>query len=184
MYGSAGQSAAFSGACLAAVERLRPCCECLLTSGAVSTVHQCLAPPSIPCWWPAGAAGGGCAHQDEDGGRPSRPRSYESLEGAPAMTVKSEALCVVGADLRLGPILVSVRPLRVNLWNAGQSSGLVEAVHREACGLPSSRLQAFVRLASIPKVGEVFIWLVSSWMVLRWNAITQGRGTCASGQCQ
>ena len=65
----------------------------------VSTVHQCLAPPSIPCWWPAGAAGGGCAHQDEDGGRPSRPRSYESLEGAPAMTVKSEALCVVGVEI-------------------------------------------------------------------------------------
>ena len=45
------------------------------------------------------AAGGGCAHQDEDGGRPSRPRSYESLEGAPAMTVKSEALCVVGVEI-------------------------------------------------------------------------------------
>ena len=87
-------------------------------------------------------------------------------------------------ELRLGPILVSVRPVRVNLWNAGQSAGLVEAVHREACGLPSSRLQAFVRLASIPKVGEVFVWLVSTWLVLRWNAITQGRGTCASGQCQ
>ena len=87
-------------------------------------------------------------------------------------------------ELRLGPLLVSVRPVRVNLWNAGQSAGLVEDVYSEACGLPSSRLQAFVRLASIPKVGEVFIWLVSTWLVLRWNAITQGRGTCASGQCQ
>ena len=87
---------------------------------------MCLA-PSIPCWWPAGAAGGGCAHQDEDGSRPSRPRSYESLEGAPGMTVKSEALVLW--ELRLGPILVSVRPVRVNLWNAGQSAGLVEAVY-------------------------------------------------------
>ena len=104
------------------------CPPCLLTSGAVSTVH-CLAPSIRCCWWPAGAAGGGCAHQDEDGSRPSRPRSYESLEGALGMTVKSETLCVVGVDLSLGPILVSVRPVRVNLWNAGQSAGLVEAVY-------------------------------------------------------
>ena len=45
------------------------------------------------------------------------------------MTVKCETLCVVGVDLSLGPILVSVRPVRVNLWNAGQSAGLVEAVY-------------------------------------------------------
>ena len=43
------------------------------------------------------------------------------------MTVKSEALVLW--ELRLGPILVSVRPVRVNLWNAGQSAGLVEAVY-------------------------------------------------------
>ena len=89
---------AFRGSWAAAPVRCPPC---LLTSGAVSTVH-CLAPSIRCCWWPAGAAGGGCAHQDEDGGRPSRPRSYESLEGAQGMTVKCETLCVVGVGAEIG----------------------------------------------------------------------------------